>query len=88
MTRIDVENSRYHENDSAKEEFTRPELLRCRYMLRRLRFLETQIAQNGGLRDGSANGGAVHAELEVEGLEWLLGPDGIGFLAPVVEGKS
>ena len=87
MTRIDVENSRYHEDDSAKEEFTRAELLRCRYMLRRLRFLETQIAQNGGLKDGAANGGAAHAEWEVEGLEWLLGPDGVNFLAPVDESR-
>lgn len=88
MTRIDVENSKYHEKQDMEEgEFTRPELLRCRYMLRRLRFLETQIAQNGGLKDGAANGGAAHAEWEVEGLEWLLGPDGVDFLAPVDESK-
>lgn len=87
MTRIDVENSRYHEKEDMEDgEFTRTELLRARYMLRRLRFLETQIAKSGGLKDGGDNGGAAHAEWEVEGLEWLLGPDGVNFLAPVVEG--
>lgn len=87
MTRIDVENSKYHETPDleADGEFTRAELLRCRYILRRLRFLETQIARNGGLKDGGANGGAVHAELEVEALEWVLGPDGVDFLAPIAE---
>lgn len=88
MSRIDVKNSKYHEAaEHAEGEFTRSELLKCRYMLRRLRFLETQIRENGGLKDGSASGGAMHAELECEGLEWLLGPDGVNFLGPIDESK-
>ena len=84
MTRIDVANSKYHEKERHEtDEFTRAELLHCRYLLRRLRFLETQIRENGGLKDGAANGGAAHAEWEVAGLEWVLGPDGVNFLGPV-----
>lgn len=93
MTRIDVDNSRYHERDdlnigpSKSDDFTRAEILKARYMLRRLRFLETQIRENGGLKSGSSSGGAAHAEWEVDGLEWLLGPDGVDFLAPIDESE-
>jgi hypothetical protein len=50
-------------------------------LLRRLRFLEQQVRETGGLADGNASGGAAFAEWEIEALEWVLGPDGIGFLS-------
>lgn len=78
--KVDPSKSRYHESPLAKDEFNRAELRRARLLLRRLRFLESQIASNGGLSSGSANGGAAFAEWEVEALEWVLGPDGIEFL--------
>ena len=78
--KVDPSRSRYHEVRDAKDEFNRQELRRARLLLRRLRFLEAQIADNGGLSSGSANGGAAFAEWEVEALEWVLGPEGIGFL--------
>lgn len=76
--RPDVENSRYREDPRAEREFDRHELRRARYLLRRLRFLETKIAQGGGMNAPDANGGGVHAELELEALEWAL--EEIGFL--------
>lgn len=79
--RVDASRSIYHEADSASGEFSREELKRSRLILRRLRFLEAQVRESGGLQNGSASGGAVFAELEVEALEWILGPDGIDFLA-------
>lgn len=81
--KVDASKSAYHEAADATEEFNRVELRRCRLLLRRLRFLEAQIRDNGGLDNGSASGGAAFAEWEVEALEWILGPDGINFLAPV-----
>jgi hypothetical protein len=81
--RVDPNKSAYHEADSATNEFNRIELRRARLLLRRLRFLEAQIRENGGLDNGASSGGAAFAEWEVEALEWVLGPDGIDFLAPV-----
>lgn len=78
--KVDVSKSRYHESPLAKDEFSRSELKRARLLLRRLRFLEAQIASNGGLAAGNGSGGAAFAEWEVEALEWVLGPDGIEFL--------
>lgn len=78
--KVDVENSRYHEVPDVHREFSRHEVRRARYLLRRLRFLETSIAKKGGLADPGANGGGAHAEWELEALEWVLGPDGIEFI--------
>lgn len=79
--RVDPSKSVYHENTEARKEFSTQELRRCRLLLRRLRFLEANIRDNGGLENGSASGGAAFAEWEVEALEWILGPDGVDFLA-------
>jgi hypothetical protein len=76
--KIDVSKSVYHENDGAKDEFNRRELKHCRLLLRRLRFLEQQIRETGGLANGGGSGGAAFAEWEVEALEWIL--DEVGFL--------
>lgn len=77
--RVDADQSIYHEDSSAREEFNRSELRRCRYLLRRLRFLESQIRETGGMADGAGSGGAAHAEWEVEALEWVLTE--VGFLS-------
>lgn len=76
--RVDVSKSAYHEAESAKQEFNRMELRRLRLLLRRLRFLETQVRESGGLTNGGGSGGAAFAEWEVEALEWVLFE--IGFL--------
>lgn len=76
--RIDATKSAYHEAQGVKEEFTRAELRRLRLLLRRLRFLETQVRKRGGLADGQGSGGAAFAEWEIEALEWIL--TDIGFL--------
>lgn len=83
--RIEASESEYHEDPAARKEFSRKELRRARLLLRRLRFLETQVKKTGGLQDGGGSGGAAFAEWEVEALEWVLGPDGIGFLAERTE---
>lgn len=70
--KVDTENSIYQEAESATQEFDRTELRRLRYLLRRLRFLETNIAASGGLASESKSGGSVFAEWEVEALEWVL----------------
>lgn len=76
--KIDVTKSEYHEAPEARKEFSRQELKRARLLLRRLRFLETQVRESGGLQSTSASGGAAFAEWEVEALEWVLTE--IGFL--------
>lgn len=81
--RVDPDKSIYHEDASATDEFSRAELKRARLLLRRLRFLEAQIRDNGGLSNGGSSGGAAFAEWEVEALEWVLGPDGVNFLGPL-----
>lgn len=83
--KVDVENSIYQEHENARQEFNRKELRRCRYLLRRLRFLETKVAQTGGLAASDASGGAAHAEWEAEALEWLLTE--VGYLT-VKKGQS
>lgn len=80
--RINVADSRYREDPATRGEFSRREVRRARYLLRRLRFLETKIEELGGMSDPN-NGGGVHAELEMEALEWALGPDGVGFIMEV-----
>lgn len=76
--RVDVEQSVYHEAPEARREFNHKELRRMRLLLRRLRFLEAQIRQTGGLENGGNSGGAAFAEWEVEALEWVL--TDMGFL--------
>lgn len=77
--KVDTSNSIYHEAEDAASsgEFDRQELRRCRLLLRRLRFLEAQLAQTGGMANGGS-GGAAYAEWEVEALEWALSE--LGFL--------
>jgi len=77
--RIDVSQSVYHEDPAARREFSRPEIRRCRLLLRRLRYLEHQIRETGGLANGEANGGAAFIEWEAEALEWVLTE--VGFLS-------
>lgn len=76
--KVDVNQSRYHEAPEARNEFNRAEIRRLRLLLRRLRFLEAQVRESGGLSDGSGSGGAAFAEWEVEALEWLMTE--VGFL--------
>jgi hypothetical protein len=82
--KVDVSKSAYHEAPEAKAEFNRSELRSLRLLLRRLRFLEAQVRQSGGLRDGSASGGAAFAEWEIEALEWVMTE--VGFLSEAPEG--
>lgn len=70
--KVDVSKSAYHEASTAKDEFTKEELRRLRLLLRRLRFLEQQVRESGGLGSGTGSGGAAFAEWEVEALEWVL----------------
>lgn len=76
--RIDVDKSMFHEHENARNEFNRKELRSLRLLLRRLRFLETRVRENGGLADGPASGGAAFAEWEMEALEMVLSE--VGFL--------
>lgn len=84
--KVDVSKSAYHEAPNAKQEFNRQELRSLRLLLRRLRFLEAQVAQSGGLGSGSGSGGAAFAEWEVEALEWILVE--VGFLPDPGEAKG
>jgi hypothetical protein len=83
--KVDVSKSRYHEAASARTEFDRVELRRARLLLRRLRFLEARITENGGLASSGGSGGAAFAEWEVEALEWIL--DEVGFLETTKESE-
>lgn len=76
--KVDVSRSVYHEAPEARKEFSRRELRSLRLLLRRLRFLEAQVRETGGLESGSGSGGAAFAEWEVEALEWILTE--VGFL--------
>lgn len=78
--KIDMSQTVYHEADDVDANFTRTELRSARLLLRRLRFLEQQVRESGGLKNGAASGGAFWAEAEVEALEWVL--DEMGFLGP------
>lgn len=77
--KIDVSKSVYHEVDNVNAEFSRAELKKARVLLRRLRFLEQQVRETGGLKSGEASGGAGWAEWESDALEWALTE--IGFLS-------
>ncbi len=84
--RVDASKSRYQEAESAPDDFNRKELRRLRLLLRRLRFLEKQVRDQGGLANGGASGGSAFAEWEVEALEWVLSE--IGFLPEIDEDES
>ena len=77
--KVDARNSRFHEAVTALDDFDRVEIRRLRLLLRRLRFLETQINSRSGLEDPS--GAGQFAEWEVEALEWLLTE--VGYLGAV-----
>lgn len=79
--KVDASKSVHHESATARNDFNRQELKHLRLLLRRLRFLEAQVIEQGGLEGASASGGAVFAELEADALEWLL--KDAGFLAEV-----
>lgn len=68
--RVDVSQSIYHEAPDARMAFDQTEIKRCRLLLRRLRFLEAQVRETGGIASGT--GGGTFAEMEVEALEWIL----------------
>lgn len=84
--KVDASRSEYHEAASARDEFTKRELKSARLLLRRLRFLEAQVAATGGLANGGASGGAAFAEWEVEALEWALTE--LGFLEEKTTDRS
>lgn len=77
--RVDISKSAYHEDPEARSEFSKDEWDRCRLLLRRLRFLEHQVRETGGLSAPSGSGGAAFAEMEIKALEWIL--EEVGFLA-------
>lgn len=70
--KVDVKNSKYREIPRVESEFSAEEIRHLRLLLRRLRFLETQIAASGGLSAASASGGAAFAEWEEAALGWTL----------------
>lgn len=84
--KIDVSKSAYHEAPDARRDFNRVELRRLRLLLRRLRFLEKQIRESGGLDNGAASGGAAFAEWEAEALEFVLTE--VGFLNDPTQPRS
>jgi hypothetical protein len=68
--KVDVSKSVYEEIPEARNDYNRMEIRHLRTGLRRLRFLEAQVREHGGL--GSGNGGAAFAEWEVASLEFML----------------
>jgi hypothetical protein len=76
--KVDVSQSIYHEAPEARKDFNKREMKHCRFLLRRLRFLEQQVRESGGLDSSDGSGGAVFAEWEVDALEWVLTE--VGFL--------
>jgi len=72
--RTDPNLSEFHEAPTAQDEFTRDEIKRCRLLLRRLRFLEAKVRENGGLAGSS--GASGWAEMEADALEWILRDNG------------
>lgn len=76
--KVDANTSEYREDPGARHEFNKQELRSMRLLLRRLRFLEAQVRENGGLGAATGSGGAAFAEWEVEALAWILTE--VGFL--------
>lgn len=73
--RVDTSASVYRESDQAETEFSPVELRRARFLMRRLQFLEAKVRN-----EDAVSGGAVFAEMEIEALEWALGPEGLDYL--------
>lgn len=71
--KVNAAQSIHHEDPQARKEFSRSELTHLRVLLRRLRFLETQVRKNGGINAPiTQGGGAMHAEIEALALEFAL----------------
>lgn len=66
--RIDATKSIYHEEEVAVDEFDIAELKHLRFLLRRLRFLEGQVAKAAE----DTGGGVIFAETEIKALEYTL----------------
>ena len=77
-SKTEVETTEYHEDPQAVEHYTREEIRRLRQLLRRLRFLEKQVQERGGLASDDPSRSAAYVELEIEGFELVLTE--IGFL--------
>lgn len=71
MSKIDTSLS-VHRECADLSDFTRSEKRMARILLRRLRYLEKQIRDSGGLGDGNASGAAAFVEWEADSLEWAL----------------
>jgi len=71
--KVDASRSAYQESADAQSQFNRQELKRCRYLLRRLVYLEAQVGEST-----PRNAGVQYAEWEIEALEWIL--TDVGFL--------
>lgn len=84
--RVDKSQSVYQEAITAKADFDRLELRRCRTLLRRLRFLEMQIRENGGIAAQDGNSGSAFTEWEAEALEWIL--TDVGFIDEVSRNRT
>lgn len=78
MSAVDTENTIYHEDPDCKRDFSRVEIRRLRFLLRRLRHLETKIAGKGDSVGGASSD--MFMLWEIEALEFVL--DEVGFLAP------
>lgn len=76
--RIDATASVYQEDPDARVDYSAEELRHLRTLLRRLRFLERRVKENGGLSDQSGAGGSAYAEWEASALAWTLTE--LGFL--------
>ena len=70
--KIDTSGTKYNECPDGRKEFDKAELKHLRLLLRRLRFLETQLNTSGGLAGNRSSAGAAFVEWEVDALEWLL----------------
>lgn len=74
--KTDPDKSKYHERADAGQEWDFDELVHLRAILRRLRFLETNIDRHANSGDTSM--AAMFTEREAAALKWLL--DDIGYL--------
>lgn len=77
---IDAAASRYTEIKTVGTDFAEEELEHLRFLLRRLRFLETKIMEKGG-RSQCFHGAALYMVKEMDALEWVL--IDAGFINPV-----
>lgn len=62
----------YQEAATAEEDFERDELKKLRFLLRRLRFLETQLQASARGEKPKIGGGMIFVEAEIEALEFVL----------------